>query len=130
MDYVPILAPRALRTAAGIELRLRSPLSRAVPLSVVTLTVRIDDREIAPTEMSFCVNDTDFALGRMPALHDESWFTIDPARIRISLPDVSERHAVEVELGVRLPFIPVVDGVVVRRVERGVVEICDEAGSR
>lgn len=130
MDYVAILGPRAHPTAAGIELRLRSPLSRAVPLSVVTLAVRIDDRPVPPGEMTFGVNDADFSLDELPALFHESWFPLDPARVRVTLEAVRECHAVEVDLGVRMPFTPVAGGFVVRRVQHRIVEVHDEAGSR
>ena len=129
MDYVPVLAPEALRTAAGIELRLRSPLSRSVPLSVVTLKVRVDDRDVDATDIAFCINDADFALADLPAHHDEWWFTLDSARVRVPLQRVAAEHDVEVDLGVRTPFTAPSDGVVVRRVQRCRVRTLDAAGT-
>jgi hypothetical protein len=126
MDYVPVLEQRARRTAAGIELRLRSPLSRSVPLSVVTLTVRVDGREIEPGDLTFCVNDADFSLAELPTLHDEWWFTLDAARVRVRLSRVAARHDVDVDLGIRTPFTSLSDGVVVRRVQSCRVETSPE----
>jgi deglycosylation enzyme subunit DgpB len=126
MGYVDVLAPRALRTAAGVELRLRSPLARAVPLSVVSLELAFDGAEIEPDRVRFCVNDRDYSLSELPALHDESWFVLDPARVRVRLDAPATSHDVEVRLSIRSPFIPREGAVPVRTVHRRQVEVVDE----
>jgi hypothetical protein len=129
MGYVDVLAPRALRTAAGVELRLRSPLARSVPLAVVSLEIAVDGHELEPERVRFCVNDRDHALAELPALHDESWFVLDPARVRVRLDEPKEMHDVEVRLSVRPPFVPHGGAVPVRAVERRQV-VVDEGHVR
>ena len=117
-----LLAPRALRTMAGVELRLRSPLVRSVPLACVSLGVAVDGRELADDDVRFCVNDCDYALDELPSLHDESWFVVDAARIRVRLDEPRDAHDVEVRLAIRPPFVPV-GAVPVLTVQRRRVEV-------
>jgi len=130
MGYVDLLAARALRTAAGVELRLRSPLARSVPLAVVSLEIAVDGHELEPERVRLCVNDRDRALAELPALHDESWFVLDPARIRVRLDEPKQSHDVEVRLSLRLPFAPHAGAVPVRVVERRQVAVVDEGDVR
>ena len=118
MRYVDLLSPRALRTGRGIELRVRSPLTRSVPLSVVSVSVAVDGTPVEPERVRFCVNDCDYALDELPQAHDASWFVLDPGRLRVDLENVRDAHDVEVQLDVRPPFTPVADRVPVRSVER------------
>src|SRR5690349_923109 len=130
MAYVDVLAPRALRTAAGVELRLRSPLSRSVPLAVVSLELAIDGIEVEPDRVRFCVNDRDHSLAELPSLHDESWFVLDPARVRVRLDAPAASHDVEVRLSLRSPFMPHGGAVPVRAVQRRHVAVVDEVQIR
>jgi len=129
MGYVDVLAPRALRTAAGVELRLRSPLARSVPLAAVTLELTIDGRGVAEERIRFCVNDNDYGLAELPLLHDESWFVLDPARVRVRLDETASSHDVEARITIRSPFVPH-GAVPVRAVERRHVLVVDEAEAR
>jgi hypothetical protein len=129
MAYVDVLAPRALRTAAGVELRLRSPLARSVPLAVVSLELAIDGRDIEPERVRFCVNDRDHSLEDLPSLHGEWWFVLDPARVRVRL-EPTALHDVEVRLSLRSPFMPHAGAVPVRTVQRRQVAVVDEGEVR
>lgn len=123
MAYVDLLGARALRTAAGVELRIRSPLARSVPLACVSLSVTVDGYEVATDDLRFCVNDRDYALAELPSLHDEAWFVVDAAAVRIRLAEPSEAHDVEVRLAIRPPFVPLAGAVPVRVVQRRRVEV-------
>jgi Domain of unknown function (DUF6379) len=118
MAYVDLLAPRAMRTAAGVEFLLRSPLARSVPLACVSVSVGVDGRDVAADDIRFCVNDRDYALDELPALHDESWFVVDAAGLRVRLAEPREAHDVEVRLAIRPPFVPVGGAHLVRTVQR------------
>src|SRR4051794_21607587 len=123
MAYVDVLASRALRTAAGVELRLRSPLSRSVTLAMVSLDLALDGVEVEPERVRFCVIDRDFALDELPRLDEEWWFVLDAARVRVAVDEPAESHDVEVLLSIRPPFLATAIAVPVRAVERRRVAI-------
>ena len=101
---VALIASTAGRTADGMELRLRSPWYRALPLSCVDVELTVDGERIADDRLRVHVNDCDYTLDELHERHDEFWFVLDPARVRVSGvgPGV---HDVAVRLGLRIPYL-------------------------
>lgn len=92
------------RTANGMELRVRSPWYRSLPLSSVDVALLVDDTPVPADRIRFCVNDRDYALEELPERVDEFWFILDPARVRVSNVQPG-RHDVELTLGLRIPYL-------------------------
>lgn len=104
MAGVALVSPLAGRTADGIELRLRSPWYRSLPLSCVDLELTIDGASVAPERIRFCVNDSDYSLEELHERFDEFWFVLDPARVRVTGVGAGE-HEVVAQLGLRIPYL-------------------------
>ena len=104
-----VIEPDSLEgTDSGFSLGLRLPWYRSVPLSTVELvSLKVDDRAIAPERMRFGLNGGEWRLEQLPDLTDQSWFVIDTARLRVvdEPIDRSREHDVEVVLAVFPPYI-------------------------
>lgn len=104
MSYVKLLSTRVGRTADGVELRLRSPWYRSLPLSCIDVELTIDGAQVASDRLRLCVNEHDYALDELGDQYEEFWFVLDQARLRVA--DVaSGDHEVTVRLGVRVPYL-------------------------
>lgn len=104
MASVALLSRTAGRTADGMELRLRSPWYRSLPLSCVDVELTVDGERVAEDRISVHVNDRDYTLDELHERFDEFWFVLDPARVRVSGVDAGE-HDVAVRLGLRIPYL-------------------------
>lgn len=104
MAYVDLVAPVAGRTADGMELRLRSPWYRALPLSSVDVSLSVDGTEVPSERMRFHVNDRDYALEELHDRYEEFWFVLDPARLRVAGVEPGERD-VGLTLVLRIPYL-------------------------
>jgi hypothetical protein len=105
-----ILADDALSVAPdGCRLQIRSHWYRSLPLSSVgILTVNIDGAEVPAENVTFAINERQYALNSLPSLHDEWWFILDAATLHIQTPTkfaAGTSHEVSVELGLLLPYI-------------------------
>jgi hypothetical protein len=87
-----------------MELRLRSPWYRALPLSCVDVELTLEGEDVAADRIRIHVNDRDYTLAELHELHDEFWFVLDPLRVRVSGVDPGERQ-VGVRLGLRIPYL-------------------------
>jgi len=104
MSRVDLLAATAGRTADGMELRLRSPWYRSLPLSCVDVELTVDGQRVADDRIRVHVNDRDYTLADLHDRYDEFWFVLDPARVRVSGVEPGE-HEVGVRLGLRIPYL-------------------------
>jgi hypothetical protein len=105
----------ALRlTATGFDLDVRLCWYRSLPLSCVTeLAVAVDGAPVAPNDLRVAVNDGEHRLEDLAARHDDWWFVLDAATLRIATatpPRVGRRATVGVRLGLRIPYIEVGPG--------------------
>jgi hypothetical protein len=87
-----------------MELRLRSPWYRALPLSCVDVELTVDGGRVSDDRIRVHVNDRDFTLDELHERYDEFWFVLDPARVRVSGVEPGE-HQVSVRLGLRIPYL-------------------------
>jgi len=101
---VDLVSTAVSRTADGMELRLRSPWYRSLPLSSIDLELTVDGNDVAPERIRYCLNDRDYTLGELHERFDEFWFVLDPLRLRVDGIDPGE-HEVRVRLGLRIPYL-------------------------
>ena len=87
-----------------MELRVRSPWYRSLPLSCVDVELTVDGQRVSDDRISVCVNDRDYTLEELHERYDEFWFVLDPARVRVTGVDPGE-HQVAVRLGLRIPYL-------------------------
>jgi hypothetical protein len=87
-----------------MELRLRSPWYRALPLSCVDVELTLDGERVSNDRIRVNVNDHDYTLDELNERYDEFWFVLDPARVRVSGVDPGD-HRVAVRLGLRIPYL-------------------------
>ncbi len=104
MAHVSLVSREVGRTADGMELRLRSPWYRSLPLSSISIEVRVDGAAVASERMRFCVNEHDYRLDELAGLYDEFWFVLDPGRLRVRGVEPGQ-HEVEVRLCLRIPYL-------------------------
>ncbi len=94
---------------AGLELDVRLPWYRSMPLSVVEVaSLAIDGRAVPPEAVRFEVNGKTFALGELPDQVGEFWFVLDDAVLHVAgVPaGEGETHDVELQLNLYPPYIP------------------------
>ncbi len=104
MAQVELLSPHVGRTYNGIELSVRSPWYRSLPVSCVDLELQVDGVSVDEARISFCVNSHSYAIAELGELFDEFWFVLDPARLRIA--GVSPgSHQIALRLGLRIPYL-------------------------
>lgn len=111
-----------------MELRLRSPWYRSLPLSSIDVTLELDGAEVKPEQMRFCVNDRDYELGELRDRFDEFWFVLDAARLRVGAVQPGE-HEVDLRLSLRIPYLfdeETGDVLVIRPNARLMVTVPDE----
>ncbi len=87
-----------------MELRVRSPWYRSLPLSSIDVALIVDGAEVPADRIRFCVEERDFTLDELHDLHDEFWFVLDPARLRVSGVEPGD-HEVELTLSLRIPYL-------------------------
>ncbi len=87
-----------------MELRLRSPWYRALPLSCIDVELTVDGERIPDDRIRVHVNERDYSLDELHERYDEFWFVLDPARVRVSGVGPGE-HRVEARLGLRIPYL-------------------------
>jgi hypothetical protein len=93
-----------------IELRVRQPWYRSLPLSsVVKLEVRVNGRDIPQEEIVFALEGIRYALADIAEHWETVWFIQDSAVV--SIPGTTDPTIhLEVALTLRFPYI-IIDGV-------------------
>ena len=96
-------------TAKGVDIDIRLPWYRTLPLSVVEVTdVQIDGKPVDLTSLMFEVNTKTFRLSELAAQYTEWWYVLDSAILHVpSLRlDCGSEHQVRVTVSIRPPYIP------------------------
>jgi hypothetical protein len=101
---VEVLAAEAGRIADGMELRLRSPWYRSLPLSSISIELAVDGDEVPADRLRFHVNDRTYRLDELEDRWDEVWFVLDPGRLRVH-GVAPGTHDVELRLSLRIPYL-------------------------
>ena len=96
-------------TETGVDIDIRVPWYRSLPLSTIGVTdVEIDGKKIDLTSLSFEVNGKAYKLHELPQQDSEWWYVLDSAFLHIpglTLVRGSE-HQVRVTVSIRPPYIP------------------------
>ena len=96
-------------TEDGFELDVYLNWYRALPLSSVkTVELTIDGETIAREDITFVVNEQEYALDDLPNHWDEYWFVLDPGTLRVRSGrrmQAGQQAEVTVRLGNRIPYI-------------------------
>jgi hypothetical protein len=87
-----------------MELRIRSPWYRSLPLSCVDVELTVDGERVADDRIRVHVNDREHTLDELHERYDDFWFVLDPARVRVGGVEPGE-HRVDVRLGLRIPYL-------------------------
>ena len=96
-------------TESGIDIDIRIPWYRSLPLSVVGITdVEIDGRHIPIQDATLEVNGKTFRLGELKDHCNEWWFVLDSGFLHIPglLLQHDTEHQVRVTISIRPPYIP------------------------
>ncbi|MFM2289803.1 MAG: hypothetical protein RL684_2946 [Pseudomonadota bacterium] len=94
---------------SGLEIDVRLPWYRSMPLSVVEVaSLAIDGQPVEPASIAFEINGKSFALAQLPEQVGEFWFVLDDAVLRVAGVPVraGETHSVELQLNLYPPYIP------------------------
>lgn len=100
--------PESRVRAGAIELGVRLPWYRSLPLSVVEVAdLTVDGRPVPHTDMRLEINGKSFSLDALPELTDEVWYVLDSAFLvaRIPVEDGLD-HDVALQLNLYPPYIP------------------------
>jgi Domain of unknown function (DUF6379) len=105
-----LLNERGLRAGPqGLEIDVRLPWYRSMPLSVVEVAaLSVDGKPVPLQGVRFEINARSFGLDELAAQIGEFWFVLDRAVLRIpgaALASGSE-HRVELQLNLYPPYIP------------------------
>jgi|WetSurMetagenome_2_1015567.scaffolds.fasta_scaffold923786_1 hypothetical protein len=112
MSGINIIEDNSLRaTDSGFEVRLRYKWYRSLQLSCLeNLQLTLDGQPVDPGAISFGVNDHTYRLGELADKVEETWFILDSAVVRVSLPGrvkPGETHRLDVAFGMRAPYIAI-----------------------
>jgi hypothetical protein len=94
--------------ANGFAFAVRLNWYRALPLSSVGLTVRVDGEEVDPEAVTFSVDGSRYRLGELPEHYDRMWFVTESAGVHVARPGglPAGPHEIGITLTTRIPYIP------------------------
>jgi hypothetical protein len=105
-----LLHEQGMRTSVdGVEIDVRLPWYRSMPLSVVEVaSLSVDGRAIPPQDIRFEINAQSFRLDQLAELTNEFWFVLDRAVLRLpaAAAGAGPEHEVELQLNLYPPYIP------------------------
>lgn len=93
----------------GLELDVRLPWYRSLPLSVIDFgDIKIDGGAIDHSKITVKLNGTERKLSELAGLWQEYWFVLDSAILRLPVSGASSGKEYEVEITVVLhpPYVP------------------------
>lgn len=95
-------------THGTLELGIRLPWYRALPLSVIELgEIVIDDQSIPFQNVGFEINGKEYSLGQLADLTSEFWYVLDSAHLRVPYHlDPKRPHTISVTINLYPPYIP------------------------
>ena len=81
---------------------------RALPLSSIGLTLRVDGEEVDPAAITFAVDGEWHPVAELPRRDDRMWFVADPAEVRVERAGGLEPgpHELSLTIAARIPYIP------------------------
>jgi len=91
-----------------VELGVRLPWYRSLPLSVVELKdFTIDGQAVPDAKVRIAINDKVFDLADLAEQTGEFWYVLDSARLRVDWPiDPARDHRIELTVNLYPPYIP------------------------
>ncbi|WP_256758097.1 DUF6379 domain-containing protein [Cohnella sp. WQ 127256] len=92
----------------GYEFQIRLSNYRGHYLSCLKeLSIKVDDEAVNPDDIAFCLRDKEFTIKQLPSLVSEFWNLIEPATIKVYLPDSLKdgAHEIEVTMQLRIPYM-------------------------
>lgn len=104
-----LLDPKEARVSDNhLELGVRLPWYRSLPLSVVELKdLTIDGQTVPDAKVRLSINDKVFSLADLANQTAEFWYVLDSARLAVDWPlDVSREHQVALTVNLYPPYIP------------------------
>ena len=96
-------------TDTGVDIDIRLPWYRALPLSTVGVTeVEIDNRKIDLVPLTFEVNGKQYKLSQLSDLYTEWWYVLDSAYLHVPGANVvrGQHYQIKVTVAIRPPYIP------------------------
>ena len=92
----------------GIELGVRLPWYRALPLSVVEVAeLTVDGRPVPSNDIRFTINGKSFALDALTDLTEEVWYVLDSGLLTLhTAVEPRVDHEVALQLNLYPPYIP------------------------
>lgn len=94
--------------ADGFAFALRLNWYRALPLSSIGLSVRIDGEPVADDDVTVSIDGERYRLTELAEVYDRFWFIVDAATVHVARPGgLGEGpHALSVTLRSRIPYVP------------------------
>ena len=92
----------------GIELGVRLPWYRALPLSVVEVaSLTVDGQPVPTNDIRFMINGKSFALDALADLTEEVWYVLDSGILTLhTAVEPRADHEVALQLNLYPPYIP------------------------
>ena len=98
-----------VKSAHGrLELGIRLPWYRSLPLSVVELGELVVDGQVVPHQnVSLEINGHEYSLDQLGKLTGEFWYVLDSARLRLPcVLDPWQPHTITLTINLYPPYIP------------------------
>jgi len=94
---------------SGFDFAVRLNWYRALPLSSIGLSVRVDGEDVGSGSITFAVDGDRYRLDELPQRHDRMWFIADSADVRVERPGglAPGPHELSVTIASRIPYIPI-----------------------
>jgi len=91
-----------------VQLGVRLPWYRSLPLSVVDVgQLVIDGKTVPPERMKLTLDGKTYGLGDLPERTEHFWYVLDSARLDLDWPlDPAHEHEVTLTLNLYPPYIP------------------------
>lgn len=96
-------------TDCGVDIDIRVPWYRALPLSTVGVTeITLDGKRVDLSTVQFEVNGKSFRLNELAAHPEEWWYVLDSAYLHVPGVNVARgsEQEVKVTVSIRPPYIP------------------------
>lgn len=92
----------------GVDVDVRLPWYRAMPLSIVEVaSLTIDGQPVPPEAIGFEINGKTHPLAALPELTGEVWYVLDAAVLHVAAPFAAgSEHRVELTLNLYPAYIP------------------------
>ena len=104
-----LICPDEVKWAGGtLELGIRLPWYRALPVSVVEIGELVIDGQAIPLQkVRFEINGHEHPVDQLGDLTDEFWYVLDSAHLRLlRAPDPTRSHTIGLTLNLYPPYIP------------------------